>query len=174
MICALLDFEQVNPVGISSSPFSGLPTFRCKMPILPSDVPSMMGLELLQAQIKQDREGETFTQASLLLLDNAENCHNNTLKNEILLTQLDHVYRRYYPNGIDTSQGGINTYRSDNRMKAIKIYIPTKQNYLYFQLVDKQSRTSNGYWNIINNAKMIVRLTFDTKQNEYQPKRIML
>lgn len=174
MICALLDFEKVNPYEFGDTidrENEDLPTFRCKMPDLPSDVPPMMGFELLQAQVYElGAYRNPFVGTSLFLLDNAENTHNNTLKNEILLTHLnaDYIARNYF--------------YSDRNMTAIKIYISTKQDYLYFNLQNKfkQPINNQGFGNtdnvrrLVNDAKMIVRLTFDTKQNDYQPKRIML
>ena len=141
------------------------------MPDLPSDVPPMMGFELLHAQVYEiGAYRNPFVGTSLFLLDNAENTHNNTLKNEILLTHLnsDYISRNYF--------------YSDRNMTAIKIYISTKQNYLYFNIQNKFKHPINNQANgntnrvkrLVNTAKMIVRLTFDTKQNEYQPKRIML
>ena len=177
MICALLDFEKVNPYNyndVIDSTNEDLPTFRCKMPNLPSDVPHMMGFELLQAQVWELGAFRLpFVGTSLFLLDNAENTHNNTLTNEILLTHLNADYL--------TNTDG-NYFYSDRNMTAIKIYISTKQNYLYFNIQNKFKHPINNQANgntnrvkrLVNTAKMIVRLTFDTKQNEYQPKRIML
>ena len=166
MICALLDAERIYNGGES------LPTFRYKMPDLPSDVPSMMGFELLVCQINENAFRNPFVGTGLYLLDNAENTHNTTLKNEILLT---HLYANY-----SLTQGG-NKFSSDPSMKPIKIYISTKQNYLYFNIQNKLNQKNNdqGFGgsgdNIIRyvrEAKLIVRLTFDKPQ--HQPKRIML
>ena len=166
MICALLDAERVYNGG------EGLPTFRFKMPDLPSDVPSMMGFELLNCQINELAFRNPFVGVGLYLLDNAENTHNTTLNNEILLT---HLYAMYLP--------GPNSFYSDPSMKAMKIYISTKQDYLYFSIRTKLNQKNNdqGFGGsgdeikrYVSNAKLIVRLTFDTRQNEYQPKRIML
>ena len=184
MICALLDFEQVNP--LTPNVWGDFPTFRCKMPTLPSDVPNMMGFELLQAFVTADRSYTPYTGTFLYLVDNADNCHNNTLKNEICLKRLESRSWRWYPQlrgenltdtqlggGVNTGQAGIVSFQLMSNEKSTKMYIPTKQNYLYFQLQDKGTK-SNGYLHIVNKAKLIVRLTFDTKQNEYTPKRIML
>ena len=168
MICALLNAERIYNGG------EGLPTFRYKIPDLPSDVPSMMGFELLVCQINENAFRHPFVGTGLFLLDNAENTHNTTLNNEILLT---HLYDKYI-----TPSGG-NKFYSDPSMKPIKIYISTKQDYLYFNLQNKTNQKNNdqGFGGsgdeiirYVREAKLIVRLTFDTRQNEYQPKRIML
>jgi hypothetical protein len=185
MICALLDFENVKP---QTSYWNGFPTFRCKMPHLPSDVPPMMTFELLQAIIPLSRSYFPHTGTNLYLLDSVENCHNNTNQNEIFINHLDNEGWRWYPQlrgddieidsdgvgGKNTNQAGITTFTSDLNMKAVKVYMTTKQDYLYFKLEDKGDTLTNGNRNIVENAKMIIRLTFDKTQNDYQPKRIML
>lgn len=185
MICALLDFEPTKPLTPN---WNGVPVFRCKMPNLPSDVPHMMGFELLQASIPLSRSYTPRTGTNLFLIDNAENYHNNNNENDIFLTHLDDSTWRWFPQlrgddvettldgtgGRNVGEAGITTFISDTNMKAVKIYISTKQDYLYFNLRDKTEQETNGKFNVVYDAKMIVRLTFDKKQNEYQPKRIML
>ena len=174
MICALFDFEIANP-GDSGDPYNKPVIFKCKMPNLPSDVPHMMGFEVLQAHIAYDRSWFLYERgANLFLLDNADNAHNNTLTNELYVSKLDNYAWRWYPNSIQIGQQGISSLRSDEETRPIKYYIKTKQDYLYFKLEDRNSGLSNGYFYIVERAKIIVRLTFDKKQNEYQPKRIML
>ena len=175
MICALLDFERVFNDTTLNEP----PIFRCKMPNLPSDVPPMMGFQLLQAQVVGERRWADYVGGFLFLLNNAENYHNNTLTNEICLAYMESWSWRWFPRvdgsltGANTNQSGIQTYRIRGDT-IVKVYISTKQDYLYFQFKNKNNEKSIINYNDINKAKIIVRLTFDTRQNEYQPKRIML
>jgi hypothetical protein len=176
MICALLDFERVFFLDNEKEPS----IFRCKMPNLPSDVPSMMGFELLQAQVVSEKRWADYVGGFLFLLNTAENYHNNTLTNEIFLAYMESRSWVWFPkveggsvSGVNTGQVGIQTYRSRSDTK-VKVYISTKQDYLYFQFKNKINEVSHINYNDINKAKLIVRLTFDTRQNEYQPKRIML
>lgn len=174
MICALLDFEVAYPGG-KYDPIDDQVIFKCKMPHLPSDVPDMMGFEVLQAHIGFDRSWYLYEQgAHLFLLDNADNAHNNTLTNELYLSRLDNYAWRWYPDYVNTGEQGISSIRSDEESRPIKYYIKTKQDYLYFRLDSRNGSVSNGFYYIVERAKIIVRLTFDKKQNEYQPKRIML
>ena len=175
MICALLDFERVFFLDNEKEPS----IFRCKMPNLPSDVPPMMGFQLLQAQVVAERRWADYVGGFLFLLNNAENYHNNTLTNEICLAYMESWSWRWFPQvegnvvGVNTNQSGIQTYRIRGDTNN-KVYISTKQDYLYFQFKNKNNEKSIINYNDINKAKIIVRLTFDTRQNEYQPKRIML
>jgi hypothetical protein len=185
MICALLDFETTTPNNGVDAPFIGIPTFRCKMPQLPSDRPDIMGFELLNAHIIQHRSWAQWGGSMLYLMDNAMNYHNNTLQNEIALTHLEIRDWNYYNNVYEPdnplvyTNRGVNKYQMDMG-KSHKVYISTHQDYLYFNIQDKFNRDSsgthtNGYWNAVDNrVKMIVRLTFDKKDTQYQPKRIML
>jgi hypothetical protein len=169
MICALLDFEKVIFENAE------LPHFRCKMPNLPTDVPHQMAFELLQVFVKEEGVYKTpFAGTSLYFLDNAENYHNNSVTTGIYLTHLDCDY--------GTTTGGNSFFMSLNT-KPIKIYISTKQNYLYFKIQDKLNQLSDtiGYGSVVpighrqvNKAKIVIRLTFDKTQTNYIPKRIML
>jgi hypothetical protein len=129
MICALLDFEKVIFENAE------LPHFRCKMPNLPTDVPHQMAFELLQVFVKEEGVYKTpFAGTSLYFLDNAENYHNNSVTTGIYLTHLDCDY--------DTTKDGNSFYMNLNT-KPFKIYISTKQNYLYFKIQDKLNQLSN-------------------------------
>jgi hypothetical protein len=94
-----------------------------------------MAFELLQVFVKEEGVYKTpFAGTSLYFLDNAENYHNNSVTTGIYLTHLDCDY--------DTTKDGNSFYMNLNT-KPFKIYISTKQNYLYFKIQDKLNQLSN-------------------------------